>query len=256
MEERYEIFEMLDRYNDGLVSVAEKIKIEEKLLKDSMWQEEWALLQGMVYTIQEAGESEMREKFQAWREPRLDSTSPAKASIRFLTSHRIAAGIAILAGLGLAICLYALFAKDSPDSQLFAQHFGPAPGLPIKSGKTEWYRNANQFYRDGDYSESAKIYGKLSRTHEYAMNDTVLFYLGAAELANGNSGKAISPFNTVLSMSLSDFRQRTEWYLSLAYLSEGDRGSARKTLKIILGESRHLYKSEALQLLSDMDQLE
>lgn len=122
-----------------------------------------------------------------------------------------------------------LITGDSPE-KVFAENFKPDPGLPTTMGTSSDY----EFYY-GMVSYKRKEYADAISRWEtiYAANpenDTLVYFLGVANLANGNARQAEKYLQLAKQKTESAFHEDIQYYLALALLKENKIKEAKETL--------------------------
>jgi hypothetical protein len=130
--------------------------------------------------------------------------------------------------------------------RLFAEHFVVDPGLPVEMGVAgdPAFADAMVSYKEGHYAEARSKWMPLLQ--QDPRNDTLLFFTGSAALAAGDADAAITHFVHLVDDPRSAFRERSRWYLFLAYVRMG-RSADAKALGL---ESDRVYGERAREILS------
>ena len=143
------------------------------------------------------------------------------------TFYRIAATVAILIGLGG----FWYFNAPNSNERLFNTYFMPDPGLPTVMGNTTNYAfyEAMVDYKMGNYDVALQKWEGL--LVEGDTNDTLIYFLGMANLAEGNSLKTIAYLEHNLTSNSPAFLNETFYFLGMAYLKSGNFTAAVENLK-------------------------
>ncbi len=128
----------------------------------------------------------------------------------------IAASFLILIG----VVSWAIFNNGNSPEKVFAANFKPDPGLPTTMGTSSeyefYYGMVN--YKRKEYAEAISrwepIYGANPE------NDTLVYFLGVANLANGNPRQAEKYLQMANKKTKSVFYEDTKYYLALSLLKE------------------------------------
>src|SRR5690606_33860375 len=139
----------------------------------------------------------------------------------------LAASFLILIG----VSSWAILISRNSSNIVFAENFKPDPGLPTTMGTSSNY----EFYY-GMVSYKRKEYGDAILRWEslYAANpenDTVVYFLGVANLANGNARQAKKYLQLGKEMTQSVFHEDIQYYLALSFLKENRIEEAIETLE-------------------------
>jgi tetratricopeptide (TPR) repeat protein len=138
----------------------------------------------------------------------------------------LAASVLILIGLGT----WAILGTSNSPQKIFAATFKPDPGLPTTMSTTsdyEFYFGMVNYKRK-EYSEAISKWEALYAANP--QNDTVIYFLGVANLANGNARQATNYLKMAQDFDQSVFYEDTRYYLALALLKENKIEEAQKIL--------------------------
>ena len=141
--------------------------------------------------------------------------------------YRIAAGVAVLVTMGIWF-----MNQPTSNQSLFEEHFSPDPGLPTVMGANSNYdfNEAMVDYKQKNYDVAIGKWEKI--LEQKPNNDTLNYFLGAANLAEGNTGQAIDYFDQTLTSESPTFKSEALYYLALAHLKENNTTEAVKSLKM------------------------
>ena len=134
----------------------------------------------------------------------------------------VAASVALLAAL--SVWLYS--SRGDKYEQLYATYFKPDPGLMIAMGIGDNYlfNKAMVDYKTGNYKKAIVEWSKLKTSTDN--NDTLNYFLGAAQQADGNSAAAIVLLQSMASDAAKPFYKDACWYTGLALLKQGKANEA------------------------------
>jgi tetratricopeptide (TPR) repeat protein len=164
----------------------------------------------------------------------------------FFSSRRILkfAAAAILLILVAAGSYFMLRAPSS--EKLFTSNFEPYPNMiTTKSNVINEKAVAMLYYELNDWDSAIILLNQYLTKKSYTPD--VMFYLGNAYLAKGDSEQAIRWLKEASTMS-SGFDDQINWYLALAYLRQDDQGSARVYLETLC-QKDDFYQLKAEKLL-------
>lgn len=155
-----------------------------------------------------------------------------------------AAFIAILVG----VTSWVLFFRKNTTQQIFSENFVADPGLPTTMGNTSDY-----LFYDGMVSYKRKNYTKAIEKwkkiyHEKNKNDTLNYFLGVANLAEGKSKMAQIYFQRAILNKNSVFYEEAQYYYALSLIKEGSVAEAKKML------AKSSY-SKSVVLLNQLEKL-
>ncbi|MEO1514648.1 MAG: tetratricopeptide repeat protein [Bacteroidota bacterium] len=143
----------------------------------------------------------------------------------------------------LAVITWALWPQPKAHEQLFAKYFEapPVERSNSRSPIAALQQKADAAYQTGQYAAAIPLYDQLYREYGDSLS---LYYLGMAQMANGNGEAAVESLNTVAELP-EDIRYRQlQFYLALAHLQEGDRKAATDLLRNLDGEAAEALRQE------------
>lgn len=156
----------------------------------------------------------------------------------------IAASIAILTTVSFWLI-------NTPDKieKVFAANMTIDPGLPVPMSATNNYifYDAMVDYKSGKYEFSINKWEPL--LDQNTENDTLNYYLGAANFNSKNYQKAIPFFTVVAQQENSTFFGKSEWYLALSFLATEDIDR----LQALAQNSRSDYASRINELIQKLE---
>ena len=137
---------------------------------------------------------------------------------------------------------------------LLETHFAayPSPGNlkgePTAPANT--FQKAMQQYDQGNFANAAALF------HAVDPSDVLFpqgqFYAGIAHLAVNDSRSAIGSLLIAADFAPDDLKEAAKWYLSLAYLANGQEDIAKRTLEELAETSNDIYGEKAGQVLNDL----
>ena len=131
----------------------------------------------------------------------------------------------------ISVSTWAILGSGNSPEKVFAENFKPDPGLPTTMGKSSeynfYYGMVN--YKRKEYAEAISrwepIYGANPE------NDTLVYFLGVANLANGNARQAKKYLQMANKKTESTFYEDSKYYLALSLLKENKVDEAIETLE-------------------------
>ncbi len=144
----------------------------------------------------------------------------------FYSWAAVAASIAIIVG----VTSWALFFKENTTEQIFAENFVVDPGLPTTMGNTSNYifYDGMVSYKRKNYSQAIEKWQKIYP--EKSNNDTLNYFLGVANLAEGKSKMAQIYFQRAILDENSAFFEEAQYYYALSQIKDGKVSEAKKSL--------------------------
>lgn len=141
----------------------------------------------------------------------------------------LAASLLILLG----VCTWAILNTENSAEKVFAATFKPDPGLPTTMGTSsdyEFYYGMVRYKRK-EYKEAILRWEPIYAANPE--NDTVVYFLGVANLANGNPRSAKKYLQSIEKRTESAFYEDILYYLALTFLKENRIDEAIATLEKI-----------------------
>lgn len=156
----------------------------------------------------------------------------------------LAASFMVLIGVGT----WAILKSGNSTEKVFAANFKPDPGLPTMMGTSSdydfYYGMVN--YKRKEYAEAINRWEPLYAANPE--NDTLVYFLGVANLANGNARQAETYLQLAKEMSKSIFFEETRYYLALSLL----KGNKIEEAKAVLEKSESSKNIVLLKKLNDL----
>ena len=219
-----ELLETIERYYNGSMAKEEQEQFEEKLRKDESFQQEVDDIKSLLLAIETQA---LKEKIEVFHEdlPIQMKTESSTSKVRFLHFRNIAAAVIIIAGSASF-----WFFNDSSNEKTYKEFFKPDPGLPTTMSTTSEYSfyDAMVIYKRGDYKTAISKWEKLEVKSPH--NDTLVYFLGVANMADKQLDKAIPYLVKTSENKSSVFQQDANYYLGLAYLKKDNKTEAIRYL--------------------------
>lgn len=141
------------------------------------------------------------------------------------------------------------FLRAPSSTKLFESNFEPYPNMiTVKSNVVNEKARAMLCYEVKDWDSAIVLLNQflINKSH----TPDVMFYLGNAYLAKGQSDQAIRWFKEASTKS-SGFDEQISWYLALSYLHQDNQDSARVYLEM-LNKNDRFYQSKTSKLLKKL----
>ncbi|MDC6353611.1 MULTISPECIES: tetratricopeptide repeat protein [unclassified Robiginitalea] len=235
-QERLEVFE---RYLFQRMQPDERQEFEAKLAGETEWARQFAEFREYAELVEELNLREALESYHGQVGSR-GGTPPARTWRR--KAYMIAASLAVFLSVGAW-----LLTRQSPNEKLFREHFVPDPGLPTvmgHAGEYDFYE-AMVDYKRGNYREAIGKWEPLYKARPE--NDTLNYFLGAAELARENPRESLAYFQVAIQSENSYFRDDAYFYLGMAHLKLGNLPQAKQ----YLSKSSNPRANDLLRELND-----
>jgi len=209
-------FESIEQYLLDRMETEQRIAFENRIQTDSAWAykvEEVKLLLAGIET------ATMKERLNSYRE-NLKKNQPEKGGGKIIFIQRkltVAASVALLA----TISIWLFTTSKNKYEKIYATYYKPDPGLMSAMGVSDNYvfNKAMLNYKIGKYKAAIDEWGKLKT--ELPQNDTLNYFLGAAQQANGNNAAAVELLKSMTTDAAKPFYKDACWYTGLALLEQG-----------------------------------
>jgi tetratricopeptide (TPR) repeat protein len=233
------ITQLIIKHFSGETSPEEEKDILKYLNQDPDFKKEFEEYRELIQGIKYNG---FKEDFQKIKllESKADIADIKSRTIR-KTFWSIAAVISIL-----IVGSVFLLISGNKNERLFREYFEvyPVIGENITRGNED-VQAGFRYYQQGQYGLAISEFEMLDQEDPF-----IQYYLGNAYLAIGNSDKAINSFKSITGEDF-DLAVQTKWYLSLAYLKQGDLARAKALLSGI-SEGNTSYSPKAKKILDDL----
>lgn len=210
-----EEFASIEEYLLGETSGEERLVFENKMATDKEWADKVNEVK-LLFTGIET--SYLKERLDAYHSKL--KKNPEKEVRKIFSTQRkwlVAASIAVLAVLSVWILTF----RENKFEKLYATYYKPDPGLMSAMGLGDNYlfNKAMLDYKTGNYKKAISEWKKLSA--KQATNDTLNYFLGAAQQADGNNAAALGLLQSIASDPANLFYKEACWYTGLALLKQG-----------------------------------
>lgn len=205
-------FERIEAYLLNTLSATDRARFDDELAADPALRHEVALQRENMLAVELGGlQGSLRNIMAA------DEQVAPRATGRY-TFLRYAAILAIVAGAAIWFAL-----RPSATDRLYAEHYTVDPGLPVPMSISDdpVFHDAMVAYKLGAYDEARAKWEAL-RVQEPA-NDTLLYYIASAALAQNDLPVAEPLFHQVAAAPTSVFADKARWYLFLLCVKKDDR---------------------------------
>ncbi len=211
-------FEHIEAYLLDTLSAPDRARFEEELAADPALRYEVALQRENMLAVEFGGLQGSLRNIMA-----MDQQMAPRATGRY-PFLRYAAMLAIVAGAAIWFAL-----RPSATDRLYAEHYTVDPGLPVPMSISDdpVFHDAMVAFKLGDFDEARTKWEAL-RAQEPA-NDTLLYYIGSAALAQNDLAAAAPLFHQVAADPTSLFADKARWYLFLICVKKDDRACITST---------------------------
>ncbi len=233
-------FEAIEAYVLDRMGDDDRAAFEQRMAGDPGLSAEVELQRESILAIELGGFARMLQEVGAGQEADQRSATRGNAWRQYLKYAAVL--ILLLSGAWWLM-------RPPSNERLFAEHFVADAGLPVEMGIAEdaAFADAMVSYKEAHYAEARSKWMPLLQ--QDPRNDTLRFYVGSSALAEGDTDAAIAHFVDLVNDPRSVFRERSRWYLFLAYVRTG-RTTEAKALGM---ESDRVYGERARAILSALN---
>lgn len=211
-----EELESIEQHLLGNASTGEQLAFEQKISGDALLASKVSEVKLLLDGIETAC---LRERLNGFH-LNLKKNNPGKGTARIILLRRkllVAASVALLA----TAALWLFTNRESKFEKLYAAYYKPDPGLisAMGTGDNYEFNKAMLDYKTGNYKKAVAEWGKLKTG--MPQNDTLNYFLGAAQQADGNSIATITLLKPLTADKGKSFYKEACWYTGLALLQQG-----------------------------------
>ena len=211
----------IERYLLGESDAGQKLAFENKLAADSSWAAKVNEVKLLMAGIEKAALKQQLDSYHI--HIKKNQLQKGGGSVITLNRKRLAAAsIALLA----AVSVWLFISKENKYEKLYAAYYKPDPGLmsAMSVYGNYLFNKAMLDYKTGNYKKAIEEWGKLKTG--MPQNDTLNYFLGAAQQAVGNDAEAVVLLEPVINDTARAFYKDACWYMGLALLKQGKPGEA------------------------------
>jgi tetratricopeptide (TPR) repeat protein len=233
-----EELENIERYFTNNITNDEKATFEERLQNDVNFKNKVEDIRTMLLGIETQVLKERLEEFHK-EIPKTISSKKEHSKVKYLDFRKMVAAAAVIIAIGSF-----WFFNNPSNERLYSSYFIPDPGLPTTMGSTDNYNfyDAMVDYKQKNYKKAISKWEVLQQ--ESPKNDTLNYFLGVANLADGQTDLAITYLQNTTLQTESVFIEDAHYYLGLAYLKNNKKEKAIKTLQLSHSENSRSILSE------------
>lgn len=214
-------FERIERFLLGRMDEGEQAQFESDLKQDEQLRNE-VELQRKLFAAVESGSVN------------LDEIPQSRPTLRWYSRMSRYGWHAVAASVVLAVGIWHFGFRQSPEERLFATYFVAPKGLvtPMSATGDYAFHDAMVDYKQGDYRQAIAKWDPLLA--QAPKNDTLNFFVGVAYLAQGDANRSTPYLQQAASHAESVFIDEAWFYLGMAQLKQGNTAQAKASL----GKSR------------------
>jgi tetratricopeptide (TPR) repeat protein len=230
----------IEQYLLGQMDIEKKTAFEYKMNTDNIMASKVNEVKLLLAGIEAAS---LKERLNTYHDNiKTDLSQKGRSKVIFLQRKWLAAASVVLIAV-LSVLFYTQ--RENKYEKLYAQYYKPDPGLMSAMGVGDNYlfNKAMLDYKTGNYKLAIEEWSKLKTSAD--PNDTLNYFLGAAQQAEGNSVAALTLLHSLASDDTRPFYKDACWYTGLALLRQGKINEAVSYLE----KSGRPERNEIISLL-------
>ncbi len=206
----------IEQYLLGEASAGQKLAFENRLATDSSWAAKVDEVKLLLAGIETAALQEQLDSYHT----NLKKNRPQPGTGRMISLKRKWLAAASVALIAVTAVLLFITGRNKYE-KLYAAYYKPDPGLMSAMGIGDNYpfNKAMIDYKTGNYKKAIEEWSTLKTST--GPNDTLNYFLGAAQQADGNNAAAIALLRSMASDDTKPFYKDACWYTGLALLKQG-----------------------------------
>jgi len=209
-------FESIEQYLLGKISKDEQLVFERKIAEDSLLSSKVNEVNLLLAGIETASLKKRLDSYHL----NLKKNLPEKGSSKVISMKSklmVAASVALL-----AVSVWLFMNTGNKYETLYAAYYKPDPGLMSAMGIGDNYafNKAMLDYKTGNFKKAVTEWSKLKT--DMPQNDTLNYFLGAAQQADGNNTAAVNLLKPLATDTARSFYKEACWYTGLALLQQGE----------------------------------
>lgn len=213
---------LIEGYLTNTLGAEERVAFEHKLLQNSDLQQKINELKLLLLGIQE---TEIKTRLSEFHQGLVSNNGslPLKVSKK-LNFPRMAIAASVLVLLSMAI--WGIWFRQPLHQKLFSRYYSPDPGLATVMSQSDSYdfEKAMVEYKNEAYQQAIEAWEVLLA--KKPGNDTLIYFIGSAQMAMEQYEKARENLKQVAGHSSSAFQRDACWYLGMYYLRENQKRMA------------------------------
>ncbi len=215
-------FILIEGYLTNSLGAEERVAFEKKLLQNSDLQQKINELKLLLLGIQE---TELKTRLSEFHQGLAITNSSLSIKVsKNLNFPRMAIAASVLVLLSMAI--WGIWFRQPLHQKLFSRYYSPDPGLATVMSQSDSYdfEKAMVEYKNEEYQKAVEAWEVLLA--KKSGNDTLIYFIGSAQMAMEQYEKAGKNFEQVAGLSSSAFQRDACWYMGMYYLRENQKRKA------------------------------
>lgn len=262
MDEKEEIYSLIDQYLTNRLSESERRKFEQRCLDDPAFAEEVKLHTQAEYASRSYAREQKKHELKALFAKETTESTPIR-NMRMLR-YVAAAAIVLLAIAGL----YRYFSPPPTLPELYAAYSEPFETFSIRRSSTENFSTTDRWEEAAILFNQKNYWGAIKAIEDVLEDSTfdsrpkAYLYLGLCSLYDSDNVDpseddsvewlvdAVHYFEQV--PPESSFIEKAQWYTALAWLKAGNRPKAIEALEVVNNYPNHYRQSKAEAVLNQL----
>ncbi len=231
MKQQYSIsqeeFELIEQFLTNEMPPEEAVAFKARLLSDELWQQKTEEVKLTILGIKEVKFQDRLSQYHTLLHNDNPATKKQGRVVALNKKWLAAASILLLVSLSV----WWLTGRENKFSTLYATYYKPDPGLITAMGSSEDYAFEKGMvdYKEGNYKKAIEVWLAIKPTP--SKKDTLIYFLGVANMAIDKRAKAKEWLSQITSNNTSPFYKDACWYLGLVFLKEEEKEQAIEWIK-------------------------
>ena len=236
---------LAEAYCRNMLDESTRAEVDARAQKDPAFHQLLNDTRVLLAGIDVAGRNELKQAIDQWEQ----AHQPESATK--VISWRTWVAVGIAASVMLALSLFFWESEPVPQTMaLYNAYYQAYPNVVMPTvrgiqGDSSRLNLAYQTYDLGEYEKAAKLFSGLPEK-----DAAVYFYTGQCYLVLGQTDLAITNFIQCMK-SEESFVAQAQWYLSLAYLKQGEVIAAKEALERVMHQ-QNSYSVKAESILKQL----
>ena len=232
--------QLLAHYFSGTLSEEQQEMFDTIMVSDVNFINEFEYQKRVQHAVVKKEQSQLKEKLQIFES---DLASTKRKNVWWLA----AASVIIIVASG-----FYFMRSDNSTETLFASYYQPAKNIVhpiVRNGDaSNDLTTAFIAYQKQDYNAAERLF---ENAYQRTQKSELLFYQAISLIETDRADLAVALL-TEHQKFTDDVSEKTQWYLALAYLKQGNSQAAKEILKEIMGQPEAFKHKEAQALFKKL----
>nr|WP_293841236.1 hypothetical protein [uncultured Arsenicibacter sp.] len=256
-------YELIEAYLNGELSPSDQASFEQDMALDTALADAVALQREVVSSFRAIGlERKLQQAHARWQATQEQESEPEavvrpmpQSTRRSVNRMYWLAAASVMLAISLSIWLYRSQQTDRNTSLAFSEAYQPDQSgdlsknfsADIQPHQQARFQSIYRQYQSGNYDAVIRELKTLPADQQTIHYRN--YMLGLSYLAKKEPAKAVPYLTAALKTPTQTLHQKSEWFLALAYLKNGEQARARDALQRIAGLDSHPYHGLAAKVL-------